>query len=93
MLDEPNAHLDADGEAALRAALQELKARGTTVVVASHRPGLLAQLDKVAVIDAGELAAFGPSAAVLSRLQGTSARAVRRLEPVTPVTPKQEAAA
>jgi ABC-type protease/lipase transport system fused ATPase/permease subunit len=81
VLDEPNAHLDAAGDAALKAALQALKARGTTVIVVGHRPGLMAQLDKLAVLNDGELVAFGPAAAVLARLQGTSAQPVRRLSP------------
>jgi len=56
VLDEPNAHLDTEGEAALGAALAELKARGTTVVVITHRRALLAALDRVAVLHEGRLA-------------------------------------
>ena len=48
VLDEPNANLDAAGEAALLAALAELKARGTTVVLIAHNPALTAALDKIA---------------------------------------------
>jgi ATP-binding cassette, subfamily C, type I secretion system permease/ATPase len=67
VLDEPNANLDAEGEAALQAALRELKARGVTVIMAGHRPALMSQLDKLAVLNGGVLEAFGPAAAVVSR--------------------------
>ena len=73
VLDEPNANLDAEGEAALKAALQELKARGVTLIVVGHRPALMAQLDKLAVLKAGALEAFGPSAAILSPLRARAA--------------------
>ena len=73
VLDEPDAHLDAEGESALKAALRELKARGTTVVAVGHRVGLMAQLDKLAVIKDGALEAFGPATAVLARLRGVPA--------------------
>ncbi|MGH8664199.1 MAG: ATP-binding cassette domain-containing protein, partial [Burkholderiales bacterium] len=65
VLDEPNANLDAEGETALAAALRELKQRGATVVVVSHRPALMSQLDKIAVLRDGVLEAFGPVASVL----------------------------
>lgn len=68
VLDEPDAHLDADGDDALRAALRALKACGTTVVLVGHRGGLMAQLDKIAVLKEGALQAFGPAATVLARL-------------------------
>lgn len=69
VLDEPNANLDIEGEAALSAALRELKARGVTVVMVSHRPALMGQLDKLAILKDGALDAFGPTAAVLPRLR------------------------
>jgi PrtD family type I secretion system ABC transporter len=77
VLDEPNANLDAEGDAALAAALRELKQRGTTVVVVSHRPALMSQLDKIAVLRDGVLEAFGPVAKVLrpvARAGATSER-------------------
>jgi PrtD family type I secretion system ABC transporter len=76
VLDEPDAHLDSEGEDALRAALSALKAAGATVVLIGHRQGLMTQLDKVAVLSDGALQAFGPAAAVLSRLH------VRAVAPV-----------
>ena len=86
VLDEPNANLDAEGEAALRAALAELKARGVTVIMVGHRPALMSQLDKLAVLTHGVLEAFGPAATVVSRLraaasstaQGSAARCAPR---------------
>lgn len=68
VLDEPNANLDMEGEQALAAALVELKARGTTVIMVGHRPTVMAQLDKLAVLKDGALEAFGPGATVLPRL-------------------------
>ncbi|MCP1319465.1 type I secretion system permease/ATPase, partial [Halomonas sp. 707B3] len=50
VLDEPNSNLDAEGEAALTAAIQGVKQRGGIAVVAAHRPSALAAVDLVAVI-------------------------------------------
>jgi PrtD family type I secretion system ABC transporter len=73
VLDEPNANLDAEGEAALKATLKELKARGVTVIMVGHRPALMSQLDKLAVLKGGALEAFGPSAAILPPLRAVAA--------------------
>ena len=89
VLDEPDAHLDAEGQDALRAALARLKARGTTVVVAGHRAGLMAQLDRIAVLGAGTLQAFGPAATVLAK---ANAGNVRSLPAQSAAAPQREAA-
>jgi PrtD family type I secretion system ABC transporter len=68
VLDEPNAHLDQPGEAALYDTLRELKARGVTVVVVTHRAGLLDHVDKIMVVRDGRIAAFGPRVEVLARI-------------------------
>lgn len=68
ILDEPNANLDEAGDAALASALTAVKARGTTVVVVSHRRGLIAQLDRIAMLRNGKLEAFGPASLVLGKL-------------------------
>jgi PrtD family type I secretion system ABC transporter len=69
VLDEPSANLDVAGEAALLAALTELKARGVTVIVTTHNAALMSALDKIAVLRGGLLEMFGPAAAVLARLR------------------------
>ncbi len=90
VLDEPNANLDAEGEAALAAALRELKQRGTTVVVVSHRPALMSQLDKIAVLRDGVLEAFGPVADVLRPVARPNASSER---PAASSNPAEGAAA
>jgi len=65
VLDEPNANLDAEGDLALANTIQALKQRGTTLVIAGHRPSLMAQLDKLALLRDGRLEAFGHNDAVL----------------------------
>ncbi|WP_175740066.1 type I secretion system permease/ATPase [Burkholderia ambifaria] len=47
LLDEPNASLDALGEAALDRVLRALKADGMTIIAVTHRPSLLALADRV----------------------------------------------
>jgi ABC-type protease/lipase transport system fused ATPase/permease subunit len=68
VLDEPNSNLDGDGEAALFALVEELKARGTAVAVITHRPNLLKAADTVLVLNDGQVAAFGPRDEVLAGL-------------------------
>jgi PrtD family type I secretion system ABC transporter len=69
ILDEPNANLDEEGDAALAGALAELKSRGVTVILVGHRQSIMKQLDKVAVLNKGVLESFGPSAIILARLR------------------------
>jgi ATP-binding cassette subfamily C protein len=60
VLDEPNSNLDAEGDAALQAAIEGAKARGAIVVLIAHRPSALAACDKVLVLANGMQQAFGP---------------------------------
>jgi len=60
VMDEPNAFLDAEGEQALNQAIGHIRARGGIAIVVAHRPAILAQVDKVAVIQNGRITAFGP---------------------------------
>jgi PrtD family type I secretion system ABC transporter len=60
ILDEPNSNLDAAGDQALADAVAGLKAAGTTVVMVSHKRGLLTQADKLLVMADGAVQAFGP---------------------------------
>jgi ATP-binding cassette subfamily C protein len=57
-LDEPNAHLDMSGEARLMQTLAELRERGATVIVSTHRTGLLQAVDKVMLLRDGAIQVF-----------------------------------
>jgi ATP-binding cassette subfamily C protein len=67
VLDEPNANLDADGEAALLQAIRDAKARGAVVVMIAHRMSAMAVCDKLLVIRDGVQQAFGPRDEVLRK--------------------------
>lgn len=66
VLDEPNAHLDPEGEAALTAAIEGVKARGGIVILIAHRPSALHACDLIGVIKGGRLTAFGPREEILN---------------------------
>lgn len=74
VLDEPNSNLDEAGEAALLASWPKLKAAGTTLVVVSHKPSLLASVDKVLMIAEGKVVIFGPRDAVFKKLSEIKAQ-------------------
>jgi len=68
VLDEPNANLDSEGEAALLTALEGAKKRGATVLLISHKPSIFGLADKILVLVGGQVADYGPRDQVLSRL-------------------------
>ena len=79
VLDEPNSNLDAVGEQALTETLARAKAKRVTVVVVTLRPALLSSVDKVLILRAGRVEAFGPPEQVLHRLvRGTDRTAASR---------------
>lgn len=67
VLDEPNANLDSDGDAALTAAIAGVRQRGGIVVVIAHRPSALAGIDLVMILADGQVQAFGPKDEVLRK--------------------------
>ena len=67
ILDEPNAHLDQEGEQALMHAVQRAKRRGAAILLIAHRPGVLALADRLAVLQDGRLAAVGPRESILEQ--------------------------
>jgi PrtD family type I secretion system ABC transporter len=73
VLDEPNSHLDSEGDSALIQALVELRARGSVIFVVAHRAGVLAIADKIAVLSAGRLVDYGPRAEVVAKLTTAAA--------------------
>ncbi|MHB1409849.1 MAG: type I secretion system permease/ATPase [Acidovorax defluvii] len=73
VLDEPNANLDDVGEAALVRTVQELKAKGRTVFLITHRPGIVAVADRLLILHNGMVQADGPRDEVLAALRAAQA--------------------
>jgi ATP-binding cassette subfamily C exporter for protease/lipase/ATP-binding cassette subfamily C protein EexD len=69
VLDEPNSNLDGAGEVALAQALSALHQAGVTSVVVTHRPSLIAHVDKILVLEAGRIKQFGPATEVMKAMQ------------------------
>ena len=69
VLDEPNSNLDGVGEMALAHTMSGLRSEGVTSVVVTHRPSLIAHVDKILVLEAGRIAQFGPAAEVMKAMQ------------------------
>lgn len=69
VLDEPNSNLDEVGEAALIRAVKELKQRGTTVILITHRTSIISAVDKLLLMVDGAVQLFGPRDQVLLTIQ------------------------
>lgn len=65
VLDEPNAHLDGEGERGLIETMEELKGREKVIVVMAHRPSAITACDKILLMENGRPRAFGPRDDVL----------------------------
>ena len=68
VLDEPNANLDMEGEMALLSAFADIKQAGATLIVVTHRPTMLGQIDKMLMLRDGRVELFGSRAEVMARV-------------------------
>ncbi len=86
VLDEPNSNLDDVGEAALVRAVQELKERGTTVVLITHRTSIISVVDKLLLLVDGTVQSYGPRDQVLLAIQQRAQAAATNPSPpaITP---------
>lgn len=69
-LDEPTAHFDVRSEAEFLTRLQALASGNITLIVSTHRPSLLALVDRILVFDRGKLVADGPREEIVARMKG-----------------------
>jgi PrtD family type I secretion system ABC transporter len=81
ILDEPNAALDGEGEAALTNAISEARDRGATVIIMTHRMGVLAAVNKLLVLEHGQVRAFGLRDAVIAEINRGQADTAARVKP------------
>ena len=93
IMDEPNANLDAEGEAALVQAVANARKRGATVIVVAHRPSALAAIDTLLMLKDGQQVAFGPKDEVLAKVlqNGSPKTQGRAASPAAPATGLQTA--
>ncbi|MUK92730.1 type I secretion system permease/ATPase [Aliivibrio fischeri] len=70
VLDEPNSNLDPEGEIALAIVLQYCKEKEITVIMISHRPGFLRQMDWVISLKEGQIQKAGPAKIFLEDMSG-----------------------
>jgi ATP-binding cassette, subfamily C, bacterial exporter for protease/lipase len=68
VLDEPNSNLDDVGEQALVGAINDLRQRGKTLVLITHRPNIIGVTQKLLLLKDGVPQMFGPTAQVLAEL-------------------------
>ena len=69
VLDEPNSNLDEVGEMALVQAVRDLRQRGKTIVLITHRTSIIGATNKLLVLREGLAHMFGPTEDVLRALQ------------------------
>jgi ATP-binding cassette subfamily C exporter for protease/lipase len=85
VLDEPNSNLDDVGEQALMAAVQDLRQRGKTIVLITHRTSIIGGTTKLLLLRDGMVGMFGPTRDVLQALNEVNQKQMQ-------VTPAQAAA-
>lgn len=86
VLDEPNSNLDDTGELALLSAINDLRKRGKTLVIITHRTNAIGITNKLLFLRDGMPQMFGPTKQVLAELakanqqaQGANGTAAPRL--------------
>ena len=72
ILDEPNAHLDAEGDMQLAQTLQRLKSEGVTVLLIAHRMSILPLVDTLLLLQDGRVTAHGARDEVLRKIAPTA---------------------
>jgi PrtD family type I secretion system ABC transporter len=69
VLDEPNSNLDGEAELELLQLIKDLKQKGTTVIVITHKPNLVEVADNILVLHEGNVVHFGTSSEVLEKIK------------------------
>lgn len=68
-LDEPTAHFDVRSEGEFLDRLKAIADNGMTILVSTHRPSLLALVDRIMVFEQGKIVVDGPRDEVMTRLR------------------------
>jgi ATP-binding cassette subfamily C exporter for protease/lipase len=76
VLDEPNSNLDEMGEQALVHAVLDLRQRGKTIVLITHRPSAISITTKLLVMSEGSVQMFGPTKDVIAAINEANQKAL-----------------
>jgi ATP-binding cassette subfamily C exporter for protease/lipase len=76
VLDEPNSNLDEQGELALVNAVLDLRQRGKTIVLITHRSSALGATTKLLVMNEGSVQLFGPTKDVIAAMNEANQKAL-----------------
>ena len=68
LLDEPDSNLDIYAEQSLLTLINELKAKGISIIIISHRPNILKAVDWILLMDKGGIVDAGKKDDVLNRI-------------------------
>jgi len=80
VLDEPNSNLDDIGEQALVMAVNDLRQRGKTIVLITHRTTILGATTKLLLLRDGVAQAFGPRDQVLAALNQANQQQMQQMQ-------------
>jgi ATP-binding cassette subfamily C exporter for protease/lipase len=92
VLDEPNSNLDDVGEQALVVAINDLRQRGKTIVLITHRTTILGATTKLLLLRDGVAQAFGPRDQVLAALNQANQQAQQQAQQAQQQAAAQQAA-
>jgi ATP-binding cassette subfamily C exporter for protease/lipase len=92
VLDEPNSNLDEIGEQSLVQAVLDLKRRGKTIVLITHRSSILGVTNKLLVLKEGSVQAFGPTQQVMAAIQEANKKALEATQAARAATASPAAA-
>jgi ATP-binding cassette subfamily C exporter for protease/lipase len=93
VLDEPNSNLDDVGEAALLRAVSDLRQRGKTIVLITHRTSIISATNKLLLLRDGNAEMFGPTNQVLAALQENAQKLQLQQQGAQQQAAQQQAAA
>ncbi len=80
VLDEPNSNLDDVGESALLQGINDLRQRGKTIILITHRTSIIGATTKLLLLRDGVAAMFGPTPDVLAALQQNALQAQQQAQ-------------
>ena len=92
VLDEPNSNLDDVGEQALVMAINDLRQRGKTIILITHRTTILGATTKLLLLRDGVAQAFGPRDQVLAALNQANQQQMQQMQQAQQAAAAQQAA-